>query len=178
MNRFDRKDEYGVKEVPDIFICNEDGNILYYSRTLKRVDFTPLYGKKWRCSVIGALGNFEDWYNIPYDNNVKTFYFRTFKRNKNTGKDEPLCFVIAPSEILPQPFSFAADGDPFNFPIIFDFNSDDLVWVDDENCPNYEISFKNESSLTPSKIIFLKPEKTFKDVKIDRCKKRLEEMRQ
>ena len=177
MNRLDRKTEYGVKEVPDIFICDENGNILYYSRTLKRVDFIPLYGKKWECSIIGALGNLEDWYNIPYNSNIKAFYFRTFKRNKNTGKDEPLCFAIAPIEILPQLFSFAAGGEPFDFPIVFNFNSDDLIWLDDENCPSYEISFKNENSPAPSKITFLKPEKTFKEVKIDKYRERLKKMR-
>lgn len=175
MNSISFKEEYGVKEVPDVFICNANGDILYYSKTLKRVDFTPLYGEKWRCSIVGVLGNLEDWYNIPYDSNVKTFYFRTFKRNKNTGKDEPLCFAVAPLEILPQAFSFATDGDPFSFPIVFNFSFNDLIWLNDESCPK-EIHLKDENFLMSSKVVFLKPEKTFKDVKIDKYKERLEGM--
>lgn len=178
MTKTDRLSEYGVKEVPDVFICDENGEILYYSRVLKRVDFIPLYEKKnWKCSITGALGDLEDWYHIPYDEEIKTFYFRTFKRNRNTGEDEPLCFAISPSEILAQPFSLASDGDPFTFPVIFYFYPHNLIWVDDENCPNYEISFEEEKLQSSSKITFLKPKKTFKEIKIDNCKERLKEMR-
>ena len=48
MNRIDRINEYGVKEVPDIFICDEFGDILYYSKALKKVDFIPEGKNKWR----------------------------------------------------------------------------------------------------------------------------------
>lgn len=181
MNRIDRENEYGIKEVPDVFICDENGEILYYSRTLKRVDFTPLtpmYGKeKWQCSIIGALGNLEDWYHIPYDERIKTFYFRTFKRNRDTGEDEPLCFAISPSEILIQPFSLVAEGDPFTFPITFYFHSHNLIWVNSENCPNYEISYEGQESQTFTKITFLKPKKTFSEIKVNNCKERLREIR-
>lgn len=174
MNRIDRINEYGVKEVPDIFICNEFGDILYYSRTLKKVNFLPERKNKWRCEIKGAIGNIEDWYNIPLDSTIHTIYFRTFKRNKNTGEDEPLCFVITPDEIVPQGFSLAANSEPFDFPIVFTFNPYNLLWVDDIDCPAYEAIFDEEKdNLQTYEVNFIKPKRNWNQIKQDIVKERL-----
>lgn len=179
MNRADRINEYGVKEVPNLFICDKEGNVLYYSRWLKKAEFSPIFDQRlWECNIVGAIGNLEDWYNIPYDEAVDTFYFRTFKRNRNTGEDEPLCFAITPEKIIPQGFNFAADGEPFNFPIVIRFRPHKLIWISDNDCPNYEVCFKeNENENSVSHIILSKPKRTFKEVQVNNCKKRLDALR-
>lgn len=180
MNRANNIFEYGIKDIPDMFICNEKGEILYYSIALKKISFIPKSDKLWKCKILIAVGNLEDWYNVPYDGSINSFYFRTFKRNKDTGKDEPLCFAITPKKIIPQKFSFKPGLEPFEFPIIFNFHPMDLLWVRSEDCPKYSISFEQCSS-TPYKeekiITFTQPIKNYKQVKIEQVKKRLEELK-
>ena len=36
MNNKKFENSYGIKEVPDVFICDEDGKILYYSVATKK----------------------------------------------------------------------------------------------------------------------------------------------
>jgi hypothetical protein len=67
MNRLDRIDEYGVKEVPDIYFCNGNGDVLYYSRTVKRVDLYPSTNGTWLVvnDKIDIINNkYEDYIKI------------------------------------------------------------------------------------------------------------------
>lgn len=180
MNKLDRIDEYGVKEVPDIYFCNGNGDVLYYSRTVKRVDLYPSTNGTWRGYIETALGNLEDWYKIAYDKDVQLIYFRTFQRNKSTGEDEPLCFVISFDEIVPQSFGFKADSDPFCFPIVFIFKPNKLIFVKDKDCPKCEVSFRQYGPgiYMEEKIIrFVQPERSYKQIKTDLTKERLEELK-
>lgn len=135
MNKTNRTNQYCVKEVPDLYVCNENGNILYYSNTLERVDLYPTVDGFWRGFIETTFGNLEDWYSLPYNKEANLFYFRTFKRNTNTGEDEPLCFVISIEKIIPQGFYFKADGGLFSFPVVFSFKPEKLLFIKDEDCP-------------------------------------------
>lgn len=180
MNKADKIFRYGIKEVPDVFICNEKGDILYYSDTLKKVSFIPKEDNLWECKIIGTIGNLDDWYNIPFDSSVHSFYFRTFKRNVEIGEDEPLCFAITPKKIIPQSFTFEADSESFNFPIVFNFKTIDLLWVKNEDCPKYYIDLEPYDSapyVNKKTVKFTRPVKNYKQVKIEQVKKRLKELK-
>lgn len=166
MNKTNRTNQYGVKEVPDLYVCNENGDVLYYSDTLIRVDLYPTTNGPWRGFMETPIGNLEDWYSLPYDTEAKFFYFRTFKRNKDTGEDEPLCFVIPVEEVVPQGFYFKADGGPFTFPVVFIFKHEKLLFIRDEDCPKKE-----------AKNFIIPPEKNYKQVKAELVRKTLMELK-
>ena len=171
MNKTNRINQYGVKEVPDLYVCNENGDILYYSNTLIRVDLYPTTTGSWRGFMETTIGNLEDWYSLPYNTEANLFYFRTFKRNTNTGEDEPLCFVIPVEEKIPQGFYFKADSGPFPFPVVFLFKPEKLLFIKDEDCPKKEIDITGSN-------IFIPPEKNYKQIKADLVRKRLMELKQ
>lgn len=82
--------------------------------------------------------------------------------------------MISPEEIYSGSFILGANKGSFDFPIKFKFNINNLIWINDEDCPQYEVLFiKNE---TPE-YHFIKPKHTYKEVKIKHIRDRLSKMR-
>lgn len=174
MNKANKINLYGVKEVPDLYVCNKNGDVLYYSETLTRVDLYPTTDGSWRCFIETPIGNLEDWYNLPYDKQANLFYFRTFKRNKNTGEDESLCFVISPEKIIPQGFYFKAGEGPFRFPVVFTFKPERLIFIENEDCPKKQIDLIEKTT----KFKFAPPKKNYKQIKIELVQKTVMELKE
>ena len=133
---------YAIKEVPDIFYCNENGEVLFMSRTAKSVEFQSTVDdnniKCWSVTINDMLGDLETWFDIQdkiNHNIIKEIYFRTYARNMS-GEDIPYCFKICPIEIKNIKQGLAADGEIFNYVIKFLFYIIPEK-IDEWACPNY-----------------------------------------
>lgn len=133
------KDEYGIKTIPDIYYCDEEGKVLYYSDCLTSCEFEIACSEKglWKLTVIEPRGNIETWLSIQRDitsKTIKQIFLRSTQRALSNGHDEPLCLCILPKNIGEIKQGFKPD-EPFIFPISFYFSV--IRQVSDSNCPNY-----------------------------------------
>ena len=149
MNSIDKLESFGIKEVPDVYFCDEEGNILYFTQLVKHIKFSQIkrkaYGAEWKCRFTCPLGNLENWFKIPTDINIKTIYFRTVKRSAKTGEDIPFAVAINNPQFSDFEFELGADLDNFNFPISFHFTIAQLAIINDEkNLPNVIKEFDKE----------------------------------
>lgn len=170
----DMLDAYGYKEVPDIYLCDENGEILYFTDATKTMILSQSNNKNWRGRFSAAIGNLENWLKISADSDIKTIYFRTYKRSKDTGEDVPYGILI--NEPIFHDFSliFRPDIDPFDFPIKFDFKIDNLRVVEGDDCPEVIKTWNEHGELN---ISYIKPKRTFGDIRKEETIKKVQELK-
>lgn len=175
MNNKDFKDSYGIKEVPDIFICDEEGEILYYSTVTKKMKLSQQANScLWEGECEIAIGNLETWFNICHDSRVKDIYFRTWKRSKETGEDVPFAIAISGIKFHDFEICLKPDADPFTFPIKFAFAIGNLRIVTDENAPNVITSVDKNGNTIKT---FINPAQSLKQLKIKEIKEKINNMK-
>lgn len=175
MNNKKFENSYGIKEVPDVFICDEDGKILYYSVATKKMKLSQQANScLWEGECEIAIGNLELWFNLTHDPKVKSIYFRTWKRDRETGED--VAFAIAINEPIFHDFEICLkpDEDPFTFPIKFSFAIGKLEIVPDEDAPNVVTTIDEKANITRT---FIDPAHTLKELKAIKVKERLKELK-
>ena len=171
----DMLDAYGYKEVPDIYLCDENGKILYFTDVTKSTILKQINGNNWKGRFSAAIGNLENWFKISADSNIKTIYFRTYKRSKNTGEDIPYGILINEPNFHSFNLIFMPDMDPFDFPIQFDFKINNLRIVKGDDCPKVIKSYSESGKLN---IDYTKPERTFNDIKKEEITKKIKELKE
>ena len=129
---------YKVKMIPDIFYCDENGKVIYYSDNLQECYFENSNKEegKWKCTVVEKNGNIKSWFDIQRGINsgyIERIYLRTTKENCD-GSNDSLCLMIIPSAIGEIKSGFEPDS-YFSFPISFYFSS--INSIEDHLCPNY-----------------------------------------
>ena len=138
MNKIKNKDKFDFKEVPDIFLLNEKGEIIYCIDTIKSFEAKFQGYGKWIIKVTSSIfhKNISSlWtnYNQHYD-----IYCRTFKRNLETRKDSDFCFKFENAILKTISINADSDGEPCNFPIVF--MSDNMIFINNEECPKLVLS--------------------------------------
>lgn len=170
----DMLDAYGYKEVPDIYLCDENGNILYFTDVTKTMVLSQMGNKNWRGYFSAAIGNLENWFKISADSNIKTIYFRTYKRSKDTGEDIPYGILINEPNFHSFHLMFRPDADPFDFMIKFDFKMDNLRIVEGDDCPEVIKTWNEHGELN---ISYIKPKRIFSDIKKEEVIKKIQELK-
>ena len=175
MNNKKFENSYGIKEVPDVFICDEDGKILYYSVVTKKMKLSQQANScLWEGQCEIGVGNLELWFNLTHDPKVKSIYFRTWKRDRETGED--VAFAIAINEPTFHDFEICLkpDGDPFTFPIKFSFAIGKLEIVSDEDAPNVITTIDEKANTTRT---LIDPAHSLKELKAIKIKEHLKELK-
>lgn len=168
-------DAYGYKEVPDIYLCDENGRILYFTDVAKSMILTQINNNNWKGRFSAAIGNLENWFKISADHNIKTIYFRTHKRSKDTGEDISYGILINEPKFHSFNLMFKPDMDPFNFPIQFDFKLNDLRIVKGDDCPEIIKSWNENGKLN---ISYITPKRTFNDIKKKEVTQKIKELKE
>lgn len=141
-----KDDNFGVKEVPDLFFINKEDNTLVYSAdTLKKFKAEYIDYGKWTIKF-KTLGFCESFYQLweNYDRHYD-IYCRTFKRRFKDGKDYELCFKFNNAILDKSQINLGVDDDPCDFPTIF--SSDNIEIIDDKDCPKFGLNENGEKEI-------------------------------
>lgn len=132
---------YAFKNIPDVFYCNENGEVLYFSKTAKSVEFTynKNFSNRWTLTVTDTVGNEIDFFKLQKDicnGTITDVYLRSTHRSTSDGEDYPLCLKIKVYKLGDIKCGTYSDGELFKFilPILYTQTPE---LVDDANCPNY-----------------------------------------
>ena len=176
------KYEYGAKEVPDLYFCNENGKVLYLDRFLHYFIVSRHTNKEgikgWLITFSGNIGSFQDYYDLCelIDSEKIILYARGLKRNRETGEDEPLCLEIRGSIIEKAEHHFSAGGEPINFGMSC-FTYLTINEIDDWNCPYYGIDENNKPYIVDANCGSIKISQLREKVNRAKTQNRIEEKR-
>lgn len=173
MNRNNITELYGIRNLPEVYFCDENGNIIYYVEYTKIVKLKQKDKTKWIGKITAPIGNLESWFKIFNDASIKTIYLRGDERSCETGKDVFYAIAINEPEFKNNCFLLKPDG-YFGFEILFEFKINNLEIVEDINSPKIIKTFHDNGKIN---IDYIKPEKTFDEIKTNKIKNRLKELK-
>lgn len=77
MRKVNSSGYYKIEQVPDVYVCDTKGTLLYYSNVITDFKIEPKEDFIWECSIKMSIGNIRDWFNFLSNTSLETFYFRT-----------------------------------------------------------------------------------------------------
>lgn len=168
MNAKNFVDSYGIKEIPNIFLCDRNGKVLYYTDKVIETKFIQQDNSDlWEAECTIACGNPETWFEISHNQNIESIYFRTHKRSFITGIDEPFIIAIEYPKFHNFKFCLEAEEYPFNFPITFTFAIGNMRFVKDEDAPDIIKTINTNGDIT---INFIDPAHSMRQLTLQEMK--------
>ena len=142
MQSIERSDFFSLKYLPNIYFCDENGKVLFFSESAIKVIFKKKTKYQWKCKISDPIGNFTDYFeliNLLEENKIKYVFFRTTQKNLSLGKEVPFCFKIRLDEnieVKNNEISFSSEDFVF-FDIFFNFYAyNNPCEIKEEYCPN------------------------------------------
>lgn len=142
MQSIEQSDFFSLKYIPDIYFCDENGKVLFFSESAIKVIFKKKTKYQWKCKISDPIGNFTDYFeliNLLEENKIKYVFFRTTQKNLSLGKEVPFCFKIRLDEnieVKNNEISFSSEDFVF-FDIFFNFYAhNNPCEIKEEYCPN------------------------------------------
>ena len=124
---------YGFKEVPDAFFCLKGSKTVDFALTTLKYFKYENDGGVYYLTFKDVLFDPTTFLLIEEWLDRTDLYLRSYKRNKETGKDEPFCMKFEGLKFISSSFDAAADGDPAEF--FYTIAAESKSFIEDSECP-------------------------------------------